>query len=59
MKNIKRHQYQVYKKQGQGIHQVLREFSTRTKDIVDKSTFLKLKQMCTDIVFLLEDKKNN
>ena len=58
MKNIKRHRYQMYKTQGQNLHQILKEFSNREKDITDKSTFLKLKQMCMDFIFLLEDKKN-
>ena len=57
MKNLKQHQYQVYKKEGQNLHQVLNEFSSLQDKTIDNKSLSKLKKICQDIVFLLDKKR--
>ena len=57
MKNLKKHNYSVHKKEGQHLRQVLNELSCVNQKTIDKKTFFKLKKVCQKIVFLLDDKR--
>ena len=57
MRNLKKYQYQVYKKEGQNLRQALNEFSSLQGKTIDNKSFFKLKKICQDIAFLLDKKK--
>lgn len=57
MKSLKRYEYKIYKKEGQKINQILNEFSSLKQNTKNNKTFLKLKQVCQEMVFLLDTKK--
>ena len=58
LKNLKKYHFLTYQKAGQDIKQVLNEFlALNQKEEYNQKTFLKLKKICQNIVFLL-DKPN-
>lgn len=57
MKSLKTLQPSIYKKEGQALYQILNEFSSLDYDKEDKKTFLKLKKVCQNMVFLLDKTK--
>ena len=58
LKNLKRHQKAIYKKEGQTVFQILNEFSSLNTKSIDRNNFLKLKKVCQQTVFLLDKKKD-
>ena len=57
MKNFKRYQAKVYKKESQNLRQILNEFSSLNNKNTDQQSFLKLKKVCQNTAFLLDNKK--
>ena len=57
MKNLKKYHPFLYKKTGDNVRQILREFSTVNKDSLNKKAYFELKKLCQKLVFLLDETK--
>ncbi|MDE0091671.1 MAG: hypothetical protein OXN83_00095 [Oligoflexia bacterium] len=57
IRNLKKYQSSLYKKNGANILQILSEFSEVKKDNLDKKTYFELKKICQKMVFLLDETK--
>lgn len=56
MKNLKKNQNLIYKKEGQNLQQILNELSSVDHKTINEKTFINLKKVCQNIVFLLDQK---
>ncbi len=57
MSYLKKYHRHIYKQEGHKLYQILNEISALKQSPGDKTTFLKLKNICQDMVFLLEKNK--
>lgn len=57
MKHLKKQNKQIYKKEGEAIRQVLNEFSSLDGKSPNKQNLKKLKKLCQDTVFRLDEKE--
>ena len=58
IKNLKKYQLALYKKEGANIRQILNEFSEAQKEKMDKKAYFELKKLCQKLVFLIEETKD-
>ena len=59
MKNLKKQHIQIYKKEGEAIRQVLNEFFALQDKSPNKQNLKKIKKLCQDTVFRLDEKEED
>ena len=57
MKSLKQYHFPVYKKEGPDLRQLLNELSSLNQKTKFKKTFHKMKKVCQDMVFLLDNQR--